>query len=309
MRAAQLTGGPERPELKITDVPTPVPGKDEVLVKVYAAGVTPSELIWYPTTHDKSGNTRQFAVPGHEFSGVIAQAGVSVKDFAAGDEVYGMSDWFEDGATAEFCVTVPSSLARKPANCSYAETAAVPIGALTAMQGLFDRANLQPGERLLVHGGAGAVGLFAVQLAKLHGAEVIATASSRHAEFLKGLGAALVIDYREQAFDEVLSHIDVVFDCVGGETLSRSWKVLGPAGRLVTIAADSEGTRDERAKAAFFIVEPNQQQLVEVAQLLDAGKLRVFVDAEVPLSDAPPAYAGKVLRKNGYGKVVVLPRL
>jgi NADPH:quinone reductase-like Zn-dependent oxidoreductase len=309
MKAAQLIIGPEGPILKLADIPMPVAGVGEVLVEIHAAGVTPSELSWYPTTHDKSGGVREHAVPAHEFSGVVAHVGEGVVDLAVDDQVYGMSDWFADGATAEFCVTVPHSLAPKPANSSHAEAAAVPIGALTAMQGLFDRAKLQAGERVLIHGGAGAVGVFAVQLAKLHGAEVIATASRRHAEFLQGLGVAQVIDYREQAFDEVLSDIDVVFDCVGGDTLRRSWSVLRDGGRLITIAADSEGTQDDRTKAAFFIVEPNRQQLVEVAQLLDAGKLQVFVDAEVSLADASIAYAGKAERRYGYGKVVVLPRL
>jgi NADPH:quinone reductase-like Zn-dependent oxidoreductase len=307
MRAVQLSG--VQTELVLVDVPRPVPGDGDVLVEVHAAGVTPTELIWYPTIHTKDGRVRVKAIPGHEFSGVIAEAGAHVEWLAVGDEVYGMSDWFADGATAEFCVTTSSMLVRKPERSSHAEAAAVPIGALTAIQGLFDKAKLQAGERVLIHGGAGAVGVFAIQLARSHGAEVITTASRRHAGFLKGLGAGQVIDYKEEAFDEILHDIDVVFDCVGGETLNKSWSVLRAGGRLVTIAAGSEGTQDERTKEAFFIVEPDQQQLTEVARLLDAGKLHVFVDAEVPLAGAPAAYAGKAERRNGYGKVVVAPRL
>lgn len=306
MKCARTIDGRGKPALAIADVPAPTASRGEILIKVYAAGVTPTELLWYPTSHNKDGSPRSQAIPGHEFSGVVAQLGEGVEGFAAGEEVFGMNDWFADGATAEYCVTVPSSIARKPARLTYAEAGAVPIGALTAWQGLIDHAKLRAGERLLVHGASGAVGVFAVQLARLHGAEVIATASGRNREFLLQLGARQVIDYTTDAFDKQVRDVDVVFDAVGGETLERSWSVLKPSGRVVTIAADSEGTGDRRVKDAFFIVEPNQQQLAEIGELLNSGKLRVFVDAEVPLTNAPAAYAGKVGREHGYGKVVIV---
>ena len=194
MRAVMLAGPPRQPELVETDVPRPVPGQGEVLVQVCAAGVTPTELLWYPTTHNKDGSSRTRAIPGHEFSGVISELGPEVSGFAVGDEVYGMNDWFADGATAEFCATVPAAIAPKPRKLSHAQSAAVPIGALTAWQGLVDRAKVRKGERVLVHGGAGAVGLLVVQIARMHGAEVIATASGRNAALLAGLGAQQVID-------------------------------------------------------------------------------------------------------------------
>jgi NADPH:quinone reductase-like Zn-dependent oxidoreductase len=134
---------------------------------------------------------------------------------------------------------------------------------------LFDRAKLQPGERVLIHGGAGAVGAFAIQLARRAGAQVITTASKRNAEFLTNLGAEQVIDYRSERFEDHAQDIDVVFDAVGGDTLKRSWNILNSSGRLVTIAAESEGTKDARTEAAFFIVEPNRSQLEEIAKLLD----------------------------------------
>ena len=217
-----------------------------------------------------------------------------------------LNDWFADGATAEYCVTLPASIARMPAALSLVEAAAVPIGALTAWQGLLDRAKLQAGERVLVHGAAGAVGVFAVQLAHLHGAEVIATASARHKEFVAQLGANRVIDYKNEAFEQMVRDVDVVFDAVGGETLAHSWGMLKSSGRLLTIAAGNEDTDDQRTKDAFFIVEPNQQQLIEVGELLSTGRLRVFVDAQVPLDNAAAAYAGKIERKHGYGKVVIV---
>lgn len=283
---------------------TPSPGPDEVLVRVHAAGVTPSELIWYPTTHTKEGGPRQFAVLGHEFSGVVAGVGEEISGLRIGDEVFGMNDWFAEGATAEYCLSTPASLARKPARLSHAEAATVPIGALTAWQGLFDRARLTDGERVLIHGGAGAVGVFAIQLARRANARVVTTASARHRDFLLQLGAEQVIDYRAERFEEA-GAFDVVFDGVGGETLERSWSVLEPAGRLVTIAADAEGSQDARIHAAFFIVEPNRTQLEQVAHLLDYGELRTFVDAEVPFAEASQAYFGRVPRRNGWGKVVV----
>jgi NADPH:quinone reductase-like Zn-dependent oxidoreductase len=306
MKAIQLVTSQPAPLLAEAEVAKPAPGKGEILIQVRAAGVTPTELIWYPTSYTKDGQPRAGAIPGHEFSGVVAELGDGAEGFAVGDEVYGMNDWFVDGATAEYCVTQPSNVAIKPKRLSHAEAAAVPIGALTAWQGLLDRAKLQAGEHVLVHGGAGAVGVFAIQLARLHGARVTATASGKNIAFVSQLGAESVIDYTTTAFEQVVKDVDVVFDGIGDKTLQKSWDVLKPGGRMVTIAADAEGTTDARVKEAFFIVEPNQKQLVEIGDLLDAGKLRVFVDAQVPLSDAPAAYERKVQRRLGYGKVVIV---
>ena len=283
--------------------PRPQPGEGELLIRVYAAGVTTTELLWYPTSHKKGGETRLRAVPGHEFSGVIEEVGAGVGSLEIGQEVYGMNDWFSDGAMAEYCIAPFASVAPKPARLSHSEAASVPIGGLTAWQGLFDHAKLQAGERVLVQGGAGAVGLFAVQLAKMHGAHVIATASARNLEYVAGLGADQVIDHRASRFEDA-GKVDVVFDTVGGETLARSWGVLGEKGRMVTIAGGEENSTDPRVKDAFFIVEPNQKLLSEIADLLDAGRLRTEVDTVVPLSRAPEAFTGRVERR-GRGKLVV----
>jgi NADPH:quinone reductase-like Zn-dependent oxidoreductase len=302
MKAMCLSDGGQT--LVERDLPTPTPQPHEILIRVHAAGVTPTEVLWYPTTHTKAGTTREHAVPGHEFSGVIEACGDAVRDFHAGQEVYGMNDWFDEGATAEYCVTVPASIAPKPARLTHEEAATVSIGALTAWQGLFTKANLVAGERVLIHGGSGAVGLLAIQLAKRAGGHVITTASSQHAALLQALGADQVLDYKTQPFEETLHDIDVIFDAVGGTTLQRSWSVLKAGGRLVTIAADSEGTADERTKAAFFIVEPHQQQLVEIGSLLETGALRAFVGGTVPLALASDAYFGRPPRI-GLGKFVV----
>jgi len=292
-------------QLEQSEAPQPQPGKGEVLVRVRAAGVTPTELQWSPTTQTREGTPRIGAIPGHEFSGIVVAAGDAVDPAIVGREVYGMNDWFADGATAEFCLTQPQSIASKPATISHELASTVPISALTAWQGLFDRCNLRSGERVLVHGGSGAVGLFAVQLARHHSAHVIATASAQKSEFVRQLGAEQVIDYRTSRFEKELDPVDVVFDTVGGDTLDRSWNMLKPGGRLVTIASQGESTTDKRTKDAFFIVESNANQLTQVAQLIDQGNLKTFMSVSVPLSQAADAYLNPSTSASAIGKAVI----
>ena len=305
MKTMRLSDSGQLSVLVGQDGPLPQPGRDELLVRVYAAGVTPTELLWYPTTHSKNGESRSHAVPGHEFSGVIAAVGEDVVGFEIGQEVYGINDWFADGALAEYCLTQPTSVAQKPPRLMHVEAAAVPIGALTAWQGLFERARLQAGKRVPVYGGAGAVGVFAIQLARLHGAHVTTTASARNHAFVSQLGADQVIDYRAVRFEESVRDMDVVFDTVGGDTLRRSWGVLKPGGRMITIAADSETSTDERVKQAFFLVEPNQTQLTQIGDQLEKGDPQPVVDAVLPLTRASVAYTGEVRQRRGCGKLVV----
>lgn len=304
MKALEVRAG----GLIVAERSVPAPAADEILVRVHAAGVTPTELLWYPTTHEADGSPRLAAVPGHEFSGAIEAAGAKVTEFSIGDAVFGLNDWFRDGATAEFCITSPGLVASKPLRLSHAEAATVPIGALTAWQGLFDKAKVEAGETVLIHGGAGAVGMFAVQLAHQRGAHVIATASATAIRFVEALGADRVIDYASSRFDSQLKDIDVVFDTVGGETRDRSWPVLRrDKGRLVTIAADAESSSDQRVTDSFLLVAPNHEQLKEIARRLDAGQLKTFVKAAVPLDEAAEAYSGKVHAKAGagFGKVII----
>ena len=216
-----------------------------------------------------------------------------------------MNDWFADGATAEFCCAPASAVAPKPARLTHAEAASVPIGALTAWQGLFDRVDLRAGERVLVHGGSGAVGVFALQLAHQWGAAVLTTASAANRDFLTTLGAGRIIDYRVERFEDAAAGVDVIFDAVGGQTLARSWAVLNPGGRLVTIAADSEGAGDERTKRAFFIVEPDAAQLRAITDQLDAGRLRPGVESVVPFDRAGWAYTRSAAERRGCGKTVL----
>jgi NADPH:quinone reductase-like Zn-dependent oxidoreductase len=300
----RLYGSAPNLRLAAEEISEPRPARAELLIRVVAAGVTRTELQWYPTTHLKTGQPRTAAIPVHEFSGIIVAAGEDAGELSAGAEVYGMNDWFADGALAEFCVALSSGVTKKPRTLSHVEAASVPIGALTAWQGLFDQAGMQPGERVLVQGGAGSVGIFAVQLAKLFGAHVTSTASAANAGFVRGLGADVLIDYKARRFEDEARNIDVVFDTVGGETLARSWSVLKPGGRMVTIVSIDESSADARTRKAFFIVRPSGRQLAEVTRLIDAGRLRPAVDAVVPLSRAEAAYEGKVERK-GRGKIVI----
>jgi NADPH:quinone reductase-like Zn-dependent oxidoreductase len=295
MKAMELTD-----ELKLQPVrrQIPEPHPDEILIQVSAVGVTPTEKLWYTTKHYADGTARSKAIPGHEFSGTVEGLGAEVTGYNLGDAVFGFNDWFADGATAEFCVTKPSNLSPKPSCLSHIEAASAPIGVLTAWQGLHLRAKLQKGERVLIHGGAGAVGLFAVQLAMWHGAHVIATSSEANIDFVKQLGADEVIDYRKRRFEEA-GVVDVIFDTVGGETLDRSWDLLNPGGRLVTIAADAESTTDPRVKNAFFIVEQDGEQLASLSKLFDSGAVKAFVKAELPMEEADHAYSGLIAGKPG----------
>jgi NADPH:quinone reductase-like Zn-dependent oxidoreductase len=305
MNVLRFNDSPDSPALVNETIPVPEPRPGEVLIRVHAAGVTPTELQWYPTTHTRDGGVRTGAIPGHEFSGVIDAVGADIDPGEIGRRVYGMNDWFAEGATAEYCLSALTSLAEKPSRLTHPEASSVPIGALTAWQGLYDRAHLQAGERVLIHGGSGAVGVFAIQLAHRVGAHVITTASARNFEFLSQLGARQLIDYHAERFEDRARDVDIVFDTVGGETLQRSWSLLKPGGRMITIAADSEGTKDERIERAFFIVEPNQEQLNEIARLLDSGKLHSFVDAVVPFDKASDAYCATIENRTGRGKLVL----
>lgn len=294
-------------QLVEASLPQPTPGPGQVLVRVSAAGIIRTELEWYPTTHTKSGEPRTGAIPSHEFSGVVAGLGEGVTGLVIGQPVFGMNDWFEDGALAEYLLAPATSIAPAPRTLPPAEAATVPISALTAWQGLFDHGHLHPGDRVLIHGGAGGVGLFAVQIAHMHGAYVIATASPRNFDFLRRLGADKLIDSRStQPFEDFITRpVDIVFDTIGGDMLSRSLALIRPGRFAITITSDHEGSEDPVIRNAFFIVEPNHRQLMEVAAMIDTDKLKTYVDAVVPFAQATEAYTGSPANRRGHGKLVV----
>ena len=302
MKAIRLDQGGGWDSLRYEDAPRPSPKDNQVLVRVYATAITPTEFAWYPTFHTPDGGTRPFPIIlGHEFSGVVDAIGPACTGVRVGDPIYGMNDWFINGAQADYCLTVPANIAPKPASLDHTQAAAVPISALTAWQALIDRAGISKGQRVLVHGAAGGVGSFAVQVAHHKQAHVIATASAANVAFVTALGADDVVDYRTTRFETVVRDVDVVLDTVGGDTRDRSWGVLGDGGRLVTIAADAERFTQPRVRDAFFIVEPNRGQLIEISRLIDAGVIRPIVGGVFSMENFRQAYD----QKPGRGKNVL----
>jgi len=308
MKVMQVVETPKGLALQPSERPVPKPGQGELLIRVRAAGVITTELQWQPTTHNPDGSPRKRAIPAHEFSGDVCARGDGIENIAVGEPVYGMNDWYREGALAEFCVAPATSVADKPKSLSYEQAATVPIGALTAWQGLTTHGHLRSGERVLIHGGAGGVGLFALQFAKSLGAHVIATAAAATIPLVKKLGADEVIDYRGSRFDLHLRNIDLVLDTVGGETLERSWNVLQQGGRLVTAVSGIPNDAPQRTKDAFFLVQPDGKRLAEIAELLDSGKLLTFVKNAASLKDAELAYTNSLPLGLAYGKTVICMR-
>ena len=295
-------GGPEA--LVYEDVPMPALRPGDALVRVYAAGISPAEFTWriYETP---DGRSRLPKIPSHEVSGVVAAVAPDVRDVAVGDAVYGLTDFFRDGAAAEYVAVRAADLAPKPRSLDHAGAATIPLSALTAWQALFDQARLAPGQRVLIHGAAGGVGSFAVQLARWRGADVIATASARDVEFVRELGADEVIDRGATRFETVVRDVDVVLDGVGGAVTERSWSVLRPGGLLVTIVRQPpEWTAGRAARGLFFLVEPSRTQLNELSRLIDAGTVRPIVEAVLPLDRAREAYE-RGIRDHPRGKLVL----
>jgi NADPH:quinone reductase-like Zn-dependent oxidoreductase len=306
MKAVRMhvRAGPEA--LVYEDAPTPQIGPEEVLIRVRAAGVTPTEFTWNSTFTSKDKKSRLPIIPAFEVAGTVEKIGSQAPDLAEGDAVYGLLDFWRDGAAAEYVVARARELAPKPKSLSFTFAAAVPLSGLTAWQSLFDYADLAEGKTVLVHGAGGGVGTFAVQFAHRRGAHVFATCSREKADLVRGLGADRVIDYSSVRFQDELGGLDVVLDTVGGEVLENSWKVLRPGGSLVTVVGDAPEETAARygVKGFSILVEPNRKELVEIARLVDAGEVKPVVDAVLPLSRAREAYE-RGLRGHNRGKIVL----
>jgi len=301
---SHIRGGSET--LLIEDAPSPRLQKGDALVKVHAAAITPTELTWNSTWTDTQGKDRRPIVPSFEVSGTVDQVPSDGTDLKRGDPVYGLLDFWRDGAAAEFVAVRAASLAPKPTSLDHVHSAAVPLSGLTAWQALFDHARLSKGDRVLIHGAAGGVGSFAVQFAHWRGAEVIATASKRHDAFLRELGADTILDYTSVRFEEAIQGVDAVIDTVGGEALERSWGVLRRDGTLVTIAGDVSEDRAAKygVRAASILVQPNRDQLIQIGKLIDTGTIRPIVEAVFPLADVREAFA-RGLAGHNRGKIVL----
>jgi len=276
-------------------LPTPSPADGELLIRVHAAAITRDELEW--------PEGRLPATPSYEFSGEVVALGASASDFAVGDAVYGMALFDRDGAASEYFAAPESVFARKPANVDDAAAATVPLPALSAWQALFDHGLLESGQRVLVHGATGAVGHFAVQLARRAGARVIATASSANLDAARELGADEVID-RATPYESSLEPVDLVFDAAGGDAAERSAALVRPGGRAVSII--SEPAQASGITSIFFIVEPNRDQLDQITELIELGGLRLMPHQEFPLDQARAAFEAS-LDRGHRGKVVFSP--
>lgn len=280
------------------DIATPTPEEGEVLVRVSAAAITRDELHW-PAD-------RLPAIPSYELSGTIASTGVDVADWEIGQEVFALTDFNRDGVACDYAVVVAADLAAKPTSLDHEACAAIPLPGLSAMQGLFDQGQLSKNQRVLIHGGGGGVGSFAVQLARLHGAYVIATASGDRVGMAQRLGADEVIDIGVVDFTTI-GPVDLVFDTAGGERLRRSLEVLEPGGRLISVAEDPPADDAETLgiEARWFLVESRPEQLSKLAAAADDGRLVVPVHNTYPMSAAKDAFH-TLMSAGGTGKIVLV---
>jgi NADPH:quinone reductase-like Zn-dependent oxidoreductase len=297
---ASARGGPE--QLHLAAVATPSPGEFEVLVAVDAASITFAELSWDETW------ARTPVVPSHEMSGVVAAVGARAGEWAVGDEVLAQIRFDRQGAAAPY-VTVPAAdLSRRPPGISPATAAALPLAGLTAWQALVEHGHVHAGDEVLVHGGAGGVGTFAVQLAARLGARVTATGRGADAALLRALGAAATVDFERELFDAVPRRFDVVIDTVSGDTLHRSFPVLRPGGRLVTLSGPPDANRaaEYSVEARFFIVTPDRAALDTLARLVAAGELTVPISATFQLADGAAAFASAATPGRAPGKTVLV---
>jgi NADPH:quinone reductase-like Zn-dependent oxidoreductase len=291
MKAIRISAPVGVDGLVYEDAPDPVPAIGDVLVKVHACGFTASELYW-PLYTDRAGRDRAPLIPGHEFSGVVVGLGYGTAGVAVGDEVYGLIDGYRDGAAAELIAIEARDVAPAPTTVDHLEAASLPQAGLTSWQALFDHGRLQPGQTVMVHGAAGAVGSIAVQLAAAKGVRVIGTGRAGVRSPVLELGADEFVDLEQADWPDHAEPVDVVFDTIGGDVLARSAAVVRPGGALVSVAEPPPADRDD-IRAIFFIRNPSGAQLVELAELVDAAKIRPQVGAVYPLADARPAVTAK----------------
>ena len=318
VRIHKFGGGPQDLVYE-ENVMQPRPKEGELLVKVYATGVTPNEINWIWYHPDISLPI----ILGHELSGIVEEVGPKVTNQRVGEAVYGLTDTLSltrNGAEADYVIAMDSEMAPKPQSLDHEHAAAVPMAGFTAWQALFDHAHLSSKDTILIHGAAGGVGSFAVQLARWIGAHIIGTASEHNSSFLKDLGVNDVIDYKKTSFEDRVHDIDVVFDTVGGKTLERSWQVLRKGGKLVSVASQDLPTTFDKLQAYFkekgesygvdatwFILHPSRDQLIRIGELIDSGRVKPVVDTILPLSQASQAYEGaKGVHK--HGKIVLRVR-
>jgi NADPH:quinone reductase-like Zn-dependent oxidoreductase len=289
------------------DAPDPMPAIGDVLVKVYACGITVgavNELDW-PVWTDPLGHKRDYLIPAQEFSGVVVDLGFGTTGPAIGDEVFGLTSAYRDGACAEYIAVEARDVAPKPKTIDHIHAAAVPQAGLTSMQALFDHGRLEPGQRAVIHGASGGLGCIAVQLARSAGAHVIATGRSNARSVALAMGANQFIDLDEDHWEDAIGQVDLVYDTIGGDVLDRSVSIVKPGGALVSVVAPTPKSRDD-IRTVNFVRETNKAQLRELAQMVDTGSLRPQVGGVYPLADAQVAFRAK-LNHGVTGRIILHP--
>ena len=295
-------GGPE--VLKYQDVPVPEPKDNEILVRLIASGVNPADPLILNGKYAKEFGTHLPLILGYEMAGVVVKTGANVTKLKAGDPVYAYLLW--GGGWAEYCISNEGESAIKPKSLSFTEAAPVPLAALTAWQALVDIGKIQSGQTVLIHGGSGGVGSFAIQIAKLRGARVIATASTANQDLLKQLGADVAIDYTKQKFEEIAHDVDLVLDPVGRDTLARSYGVVKKSGIVVTLVSrcDQAELKKHEIRGASLSSHPDATELAEITKLIDDGKIKPIVSQVLPLTEAAKADA-QAATHHTRGKIVL----
>ncbi|WP_137234872.1 NADP-dependent oxidoreductase [Streptomyces sp. BPSDS2] len=331
MKAFLIERYGDKAGVRAGEVPDPAVGADDVLVKIHAASVNPLDLKLRDGSFKAFLPYRLPLVLGNDLAGTVVRVGPAVTRFAVGDEIYARPDKDRIGTFAELIAVHQDDVAIKPATLTMEEAASLPLVALTAWQALVERAQVQPGQKVLIHAGAGGLGTIAVQLAKALGAHVAATASTAKADLVKELGADVVVDYRKQDFETVLDGYDVVLDSVGGENLAKSLRVLKPGGKAISVAGPPDAafarelglnpllrsvmsalsfTTRRRAERrgvtySFLFMKAGGGTLRELARLVDAGKIRPVVDRVFPFDQTPKAMEYVEEGRAKAGKVVI----
>jgi NADPH:quinone reductase-like Zn-dependent oxidoreductase len=306
MKAAVLQehGGPE--VLKLEDVPRPAPKDDEVLVRVIAAGVNPVDAYVRQGRMSKRGLDERPMIIGYDIAGVVEKTGARVTKFKAGDAVYAYLSIMRGGGYAEFAIAKEGEMALKPKNIDFEKAAAVPLAATTAWQALIDEAKIDKGQTVLIHGGSGGVGHFAIQIAKARGAKVIATASTANQDLLKQLGVDQPIDYTATKFQDVVKDVDIILNCVRADTLPASYGVVKKGGVIVSITGDPDpaecGKRGIRCSG--LMVHPDADVLQALARLIEAKQVTPIVSQTFPLAEAARAHQ-QIETRHTRGKIVL----
>ena len=287
------------------DLPRPEPADGQLLVRVKAAGVGPWDAL---IREGKSGLDEPLPlILGSELSGIVEAVGAGVAGFARGDEVYGATNEQFTGGYAEYALPLAKRMAQKPKTLNFIQAASAPVVSVTAWQMLFDYARVAAGQTVLIHGAAGNVGAYAVQLASQAGLHVVATAASADREYVRGLGAEKVVDYQKERFEESVTGVDVVLDTVGGDTQQRSFRVLKPGGILVSAVSPVPEATQKRygIRAAFFYVDVTTARLNRITELFDSGKLVTDVGTVLPLEEARVAHEMLGGAPHKRGKIVL----